>query len=243
MLSNFLFVARKSARNSFPNIHVRNFPDRKTRSRRRKKAYVMWSGGLDSTALVWHYLQRQYDVAAGYVAFPANVGKTAAELRAIHRMLPFLEQYRFKFKGVVGWFRWNYGIKDNLHRGPFAIVNILYSAMLEEKFDEMSFGLVRDDNVSKIEAKAFDGIYRAMHPLLLTRNRLTYPLRYRSKKQLLSTLPPELRQHLWTCDQVSARQRRPCGKCARCRRYQELFRELENESNRRGKKPRAEARR
>lgn len=203
----------------------------------------MWSGGLDSTALVWHYLQRHYDVSAGYVAYPANVGKTAAELGAIHRMLPFLEQYRFKFKGVVGWFRWNYGMSDNLHRGPFAIVNILYSAMLDEKFDEMSFGMVRDDNVSKVELKAFANLYRAMHPLLLTRNRLTYPLRNRSKKQLLSTLPPELRQHIWTCDQVSARQRRPCGKCPRCRRYQELFRALETESIGRQKKTRGKARR
>ena len=190
------------------------------------KAYVMWSGGLDSTALIWDYLQRGYTVSAGYVAFPLNAGKTGAELRAIHRMLPFLERYRFSFKGVVGWFRWNYGMNDNLHRGPFALINIIYSAMLEEEFDEMAIGMVRDDHVSEAELKVYFNLHRSLRPLLIRKNRLVFPLRNRSKKQLLPGLPPELRRHIWTCDQLSARQRKPCGKCHRCRRYQELFRAL-----------------
>ncbi len=195
------------------------------------KAYVMWSGGLDSTALIWHYLERGYTVSAGYIAFRANVGKTAAELRAIDRMLPFLNRRRFSFKGVIGWFRWNYGMNDNLHRGPFPIVGITYSAMLNEKFDEMALGMVREDNVSAAELKAFRNLYRALRPLQITRNRLVFPLRKKSKTQLFRTLPPELRRHIWTCDRIlTARQRNPCGKCPRCRRYQELFRALQNGS-------------
>lgn len=195
------------------------------------KAYVMWSGGLDSTALIWHYLKRGYKVSAGYVAFPINVGKTRAELGAIQRMLPFLERYPFSFKGVIGWFRWSYGMNDNLHRGPFALVNIIYSAMLDEKFDEMAMGMVRDDNVYDAELKAYVKLHRSLRPFILTKNRFAFPLRKKSKKQLLATLPPELRRHIWTCDQLtSARQRKPCGKCPRCRRYQDLFRELEDEA-------------
>ncbi|HJT80364.1 MAG TPA: hypothetical protein VJ719_04125 [Chthoniobacterales bacterium] len=207
------------------------------------KAYVMWSGGLDSTALIWHYLQRGYRVSAGYVAFRANVGKTAAELRAIHRMLPFLERYRFSFKGVIGWFRWNYGMNDNLHRGPFGLVGITYSAMLNEKFDEMAIGMVRDDNVTDAELKAFHDLHRSLRPFVITKNRFAFPLRKRSKQQLLATLPPELRQHLWTCDSISARQRKPCGKCPRCRRYQELFRALEQNPVQRKYKPGAKGHR
>ncbi len=191
------------------------------------KAYVMWSGGLDSTALIWHYLQRGYEVSAGYIAYRANVGKTAAELRAIDRMLPFLNRYSFTFKGVVGWFRWNYGMSDNLHRGPFGLVGILYASMLEEKFDEIGLGVVREDNVSKAELDAFSKFHRALRPFLLVKNPLRFPLHRRAKKELLATLPAELREHLWTCDQISARQRRPCGRCPRCQRYQELFRELD----------------
>jgi len=192
------------------------------------KALVMWSGGLDSTALVWRYLARGYQVSAGYIAFRNNVWQTACELRAIDRMLPFLGQHNFKFKGVLGWFKWNY--VDNINvRNAHSVVTMAFSAMLNESFDEMAIGVVRDDRITQEKIRELHALFRSMRQLMSRKNKLVFPLRRISKETLLRSLPIELRKHIWSCNNTE-RQRgyKPCGQCSRCKQSAKLFSALQN---------------
>ena len=183
----------------------------------------MWSGGLDSTALVWRYLTRGYQVSAGYIAFRNNTWQTACELRAIDRMLPLLEQHNFKFKGVIGWFKWNYVDNINL-RYAHSIVTITFSAMLNETFDEMAIGVVRDDRVTQEEIRKLHAVFRSMRPLMSRKNKLVFPLRRTFKKTLLGSLPIELSKHIWSCTNAERRRGyKPCGQCSRCKQYAKSF--------------------
>ena len=184
----------------------------------------MWSGGLDSTALIWDYLTRGYEVRAGYVAFRNNTWQTACELQSIDRMLPFLEKHRFKFTGVIGWFKWNYAENIGLRRAH-CIVLASFLAMLNEPFDEMAIAVVRDDRVAKADISAIQSVFKSMRPLMENDNKLAFPLLRASKRQLFDSLPLELAQRIWTCNNPKKRRRhQPCGRCDRCKAYAELYR-------------------
>jgi len=177
----------------------------------------MWSGGLDSTALIWNYLKSGHNVTAGYFAIRNNVCKIRCELRAIDRMLPFLERYRFKFNGVMGWFKWNYGGNINFKR-PECPIWISVCAMLTEPYDEIGVGYVLEDNVTRSDMAGFQRLFKSLQQLSHCHNKLAYPLWRTPKQKLFNDLPPELRRFLWTCEDPQGKSPyRPCGRCHSCR--------------------------
>lgn len=179
---------------------------------------------MDSTSLIWKYLQDGHKVAAGYFAFANNHRRTRCELRAIKRMLPFLRQYPFKYKGAMGWFEWNYGTNTNF-RHPHCPVWITVCAMLNEDFDEMAIGYLRDDGITVSDLSDFQSLFKSLQLFTHRTNKLAIPLFEASKKELLGRLPVQLKKHIWMCDDPQGKSPyRPCGRCNSCKIHAKALR-------------------
>jgi tRNA U34 2-thiouridine synthase MnmA/TrmU len=63
-----------------------------------KKYFVSWSGGLDSTFLIYKLLSEGYSVCSSYVKIGNNEEKTTRELNSIKNIIPlFKDEFKNKF--------------------------------------------------------------------------------------------------------------------------------------------------
>jgi len=62
-----------------------------------KRVLIPWSGGLDSTALIFKNLEEGNHVTAVYFKLLNNSNKTKRELKAIHEILKHMMKYNLTF--------------------------------------------------------------------------------------------------------------------------------------------------
>lgn len=174
-----------------------------------KKIFAFWSGGLDSTAMIWKLLGDGYHVTAGYVELVAN-HQTNREAAAIERMAPFLERYKFTNLGKIATVR------------PFQISEQLIleqasawvsSLMFVPNHDVVALGYVMGDDACSFipeVKKAINGV----SALRRTPVKPVFPVIQMSKPELWEGLPSDLRDHVTWCSSENDL----CGECPSCRK-------------------------
>lgn len=129
-------------------------------------SFILWSGGKDSTYLVWDRLKRGGSVTAAYVTVLNNETKTQAELDATDKMAKFF------MKTFPGKFTFEKIAKVELERGggemilkqPALWLLPAAYAMSGNRFNEVCIGYVlNDDAISYLDD--FKRIWRSLSRL------------------------------------------------------------------------------
>jgi len=191
-----------------------------------KITYVLWSGGLDSTFLIQHILQKNStnEVYAGYVEVINNKEKTKMELDAISKMSPI-------FKEIYGSRFCNLGKVMSLdvlyptNRTGLSQVPLWISALMSttpKDVNEIAIGYVLNDcAVSYItEIKRLWNSYLVMSSYGFKRASLTFPLIKWTKLDIFNTLHSKLRDHVVCCEQPTEKDGKfiSCNICDPCKR-------------------------
>ncbi len=186
---------------------------------------IAWSGGLDSTALVWRMLQAGHSVETIYIEIPGNGEKVKREQAAITKMLEFMKPYPIHHLGTSTI---NLTVYSDLELAQPAIwvMGLVYAA--HPKIDEVNIGYVLSDQAIswipdiKTLWSGYAGLLRQKLPPL------EFPLTKVDKRDLWRDLPPELRNEVTWCECHSTEPIHveiPCGTCVPCQRmkYLQLF--------------------
>ena len=187
----------------------------------KKNVLCAWSGGLDSTAMIYRYLQKGWHVDALTVNIINNAEQNERENIAINAMLPFLEKYdftrlqssNFEIKGSGVW---------SLAQAPIWITSLLYAVTTAH--NECAIGYVsNDDAISFLHDinKAWISLGKVL--LRGPVPRLVFPVAKVNKIELYNLLTPELQKHISWCaagyklteDETAGR---GCGICHSCLR-------------------------
>lgn len=203
----------------------------------KKTVGILFSGGLDSTYLVYKNLKEGNDVVPIYCSILNNEEKTKAEKIAIENLNKlFLEELdlfnfgRFYFKSINEIVRVdviNSMVLFSIEKNPQ--VPILIFTLLEsvrKNITEFQIGYVRDDKKTSKDIKEFKNAYNSFgfvfnHALPV----LKFPLLKISKIDIFnSMLPDEYLKHVTFCEEpvLINGEYVPCGDCGSCETYQKL---------------------
>jgi len=185
------------------------------------KAGVLWSGGLDSTYLIYYYLStfQHVSVVAHYIELMNNTTKTRMELNACKKLA---EVFNVMFPNR---FEWHYGTSVNISYGTGEVTfkqlpSWLLGALFLTKTDTVAMGYVmNDDAISFLDD--IQRVWKSMQFMRHDRAILEFPLVKVKKDEIVSQLPGELKQHVVWCEmpnQISDTQFEPCGQCHPCQR-------------------------
>ena len=188
-----------------------------------KNYLVSWSGGLDSTYLIWLLLMQGHSVVAVYTELENSGCKTRRELDSIDKMLPILESYNFKFKGGNKIFIKGSHSQLSLSQPLLWLNSLMYQ--LEDKTDIVAVGyILGDDAISYLSD--FKKIFNSMLGLTICKKKpkLEFPLIKHHKKVIYESLPEKLRIHTTWCENFFGDDL--CGKCVPCKKMKEYYPEL-----------------
>ena len=192
-----------------------------------KKVLVLFSGGLDSTYLVYKNLKEGNQVIPIYTEIMNNTKKVYAEKTQIDRIYNLLyEEFsgylhpiyfpnRFEITGSGG----NVSV---LPQVPAWIFGIIYSGQLQN-VDEVQIGYVmNDDAISYLDdIKAIYHSYQNMVPIKLPE--LVFPLTKTKKYEIDEKLPEKYRELTISCEYPTIAYNQgikfyDCGDCEPCKR-------------------------
>jgi len=195
---------------------------------------VPWSGGLDSTYLVWHLLSCGHSVDTVYFSLGNNSAKTTRELKARDKIKKYFSSFS-KFKDREKMF--NIDVDDtsrcysDLAQVPAWITGIVYSCGNNKEsfplstsgnhsYDYVALGYVMGDHaISFIED--IKKIYMAFGGLSAERQKLpklVFPLKKMLKEDICNKLPNDILKEVTFCEERIDN----CGKCAPCKRWKAL---------------------
>lgn len=185
------------------------------------KYLVLWTGGLDSTSLVYRLLQQGHIVHTVYITLLNNAEKVRSELQAISKIKPHLEKFntddtcRFSHIGPISSiYIHSHGSAYNLKQVSPFILSIPYMADIHT-YDYVAMGYTMNDcaisyldDIQKIY-KALDGLCNIKLP------KLAFPLVKVHKYESWQLLPQEIRAKIFWCESPEIS---PCNICPPCRR-------------------------
>lgn len=180
-----------------------------------KRPLVLWSGGLDSTFLMWHLLQTS-DVDYTYIVGGQRLAKQDREdqarkaaLKYFHEHAPFKANYvdpkveanisnmgQLTWSQPALWLIGALGAVDHTQHSSVQAAYVLGDEILamQEFLQQTWYGL---QGLSK----------QGMVPLYL-------PLRMMSKYYILNMIPKALYDCVWYCETPDDDE--PCGRCMSC---------------------------
>lgn len=179
---------------------------------------VSWSGGLDSTALIYRLLIDGHQVSAVYTEIKNNKSKTQRELKAIKSLCKILNQYNFIYLGknsidlhvvnTTGLF---------LHQIPAWIHSLVYASPKECDGGVCIGYVMNDDAISFLdEIKSVWDSYRVIKSHL---PELIFPLSKVKKEELYQGLPEKIKKLITWCELDNA----PDCKCHSCIKMNEIL--------------------
>lgn len=191
----------------------------------RKKIGVLFSGGLDSTYLVWNNLKRGNEVFPIYFEIKNNGDKPKLEKnrvdilhRTFHETFPdLIHPPRYVMNIEVT------DINTNLHlvQVPIWILGLLFSQI--NNLDEIQIGYVmNDDAISYIDdIKRVYNSYKSLSDSLIP---IKFPLQKYKKEMIVYELPEKYRDLTITCEEPRIKGSRDadilgynaCGRCPAC---------------------------
>lgn len=182
-----------------------------------KKIAVLWSGGLDSTYLIFKNLQEGNSVTSYYVNIENNKEKTICEKNAIRKISKIFKLYDFKDGGDIFKIKIFQSSNIFLKQVPLFIVSLVYLS----DFDSVQIAYCKnDDAISYLnEIKkifySFKGISHNKLP------KLEFPLMKEGKEDYYNLLPKEIRKNIWYCE--NPHKMKPCNKCSPCERHNRII--------------------
>lgn len=197
---------------------------------KRKTVGVLFSGGLDSTYLVWKNLKDGNNVQPIYYEIDNNENKSKLEKNRIELLR---NEFNKEFGGRVRDVKYclKVDLKDLsspnlcLKQVPVWIFGLVFSQYFD--LDEIQIGYVmNDDAISYI--KEIKKIYKSFNSISFKNQiPLKFPLLKNKKHDLLNELPEKYKDLIVSCEQPHINEDiessgilkyKPCGRCDACER-------------------------
>lgn len=188
-----------------------------------KKVGVLFSGGLDSTYLIWDNLEKGNIVKPIYIEITNNSEKLILEKNRVERICElFHKNYGDRIERVKYKLTFDVYPEDHLYfkQVPIWIIAMLYT---QQFYDELQIGYVIGD-----DAISFLGDFKKLYKQYnkINDNKLIplkFPLKKKSKMEINEELPSEYKNLVVSCESpklintnVDVYQYEPCGKCPPC---------------------------
>lgn len=159
-----------------------------------KKCSVLWSGGSDSTSLVYNLLKRGITVNTYYIELRNNPDKTKRELEARSKILPMFEKIgNITDHGIVASLLVSPGTSFLCQGMAWALLGVL------SPDDDIALGYVMgDDAISFISE--FKSIQKSYNKLRESPQKLHYPLIKNTKKHWYDLLPLDIKKLITWCE-------------------------------------------
>jgi 7-cyano-7-deazaguanine synthase in queuosine biosynthesis len=196
-----------------------------------KKVAVLFSGGLDSTYLIWKNLKDGNEVTPIYVEIENNKVKSIIEKNRIELLYKkFLEEFRGSFFGESKIKNIEYVVNVNIKtfesnlqfsQMPVWIFALLFCQNLD--VDEFQIGYVmNDDAISYLDD--IQNIYKSYEAISLEMKPLVFPLTKMKKYQMANVLPKQYFDLIFSCENATIIgpedgeiiQYEPCCECVPC---------------------------
>lgn len=201
---------------------------------RKKIIGVLFSGGLDSTYLIWDNLRKGNEVYPFYFEIKNNRDKPILEK---NRVSLLHKEFHKEFgesihtpKFVLELMVNDVNTRTYLHQVPIWILGLLFSQL--NYLDEIQIGYVmNDDAVSYVDD--IKKIYNSYNRISDKLTPIVFPLLKYKKDDLISQLPMKYRELTITCEEPTITndpntyclggeteliEYDPCGRCPACRR-------------------------
>ena len=175
------------------------------KDKKRKDVAVLFSGGLDSTYLVWKNLKEGNRVTPYYTEILNNTSKSRIEKQQMAKIIGTLRQEfgdlldypRYASKAELYVNTWNSPLK--FLQTPIWLMSTLY---MDQSHDEIQIGYVaNDDSVPYIEE--IKESYKALSWLAKDEGRrpkLMFPIHQMAKTMMLNELPHNLLALIYSCE-------------------------------------------
>ena len=204
---------------------MRKIASKKQALTKQKSVTVLFSGGLDSTYLVYSLLSDPTvsSIKLMRVKIVNNTNKSIVEDMQHPKILKILKELdkNNKLNNWRGDFCSELSIDTQMHENPIAFnqVPIWILASLRTSCDEVHIGYVmNDDAISYLDDfKKIWNSYSSIHEAL---PKLMFPLSKISKEQIKSELPESLFQETFSCENPHVEQDSfvECGHCVSCKK-------------------------
>lgn len=184
------------------------------------KIFILWSGGLDSTYLVYNMLSRGYEVIAAYTELKNNKEKTIKERAATEKLSKIFQQNfkDFTFKETLATYEIVDGDTSNLyfHQIPIWINSLLYAGPVSQ----VQIGYVMGDDAISYMSE-IKKIYNSYKEIARPFPKLIFPLSKWSKVDIIKNLPEVYLKEVSFCESTTSD---VCGDCKPCRKMKEALR-------------------
>lgn len=191
-----------------------------------KTVGVLFSGGLDSTYLIWKNLSDGNVVVPIYAEILNNKDKSVIEKNRVELLF---NEFRKEFGDKIKYVEYPVNIQVQSSDGlffkqlPIWLLSMLYSH--EDRIDEFQIGYVmNDDMVSYVDD--VKNIYKSYESVMNFQIPLTFPLLKNGKNQIADKLPSKYLSLTYSCENpriigdVNADyvDYEPCCKCPACKK-------------------------
>lgn len=193
---------------------------------KKKKILVSWTGGLDSTYLVYKLLNEGHLVNTCYTEIMNNKEFTKREKKAISKMIDSFKQYHNYLGHLESE---SMGYTKNIVFGQ--ILCILQGLIHNyNEHDEVAVGYVMNDDIISYlpDIKKIWNSYKSI--CYSNFPKLTFPLIKYSKSQICNELPKILLDNITYCVRFEDIDE-PCGKCRSCKRMRDVLEEMNKDIN------------
>jgi len=193
-----------------------------------KKVAVLFSGGLDSTYLVWKNLIDGNDVQPIYVEIENNKTKTILEKNRIKLLINEFRKdkdFEDKIHDIKYMLKVNVdAVEDSLYfkQVPLWILAAIFSQDLN--IDEIQIAYVANDDAIGYLAD-IQNVYKSYEPLMRYLKPLVFPLSKKPKYEMAHQLPEMYRKFIFSCENAriigsedaEIIDYEPCCGCAPCK--------------------------
>ena len=187
--------------------------------KKQKRVLCLWSGGVDSTYMVDHYLSKGYVVDTLYVNFSNNQEKTKREKKAQDLIYDVLRSSYSTTESTGCLSRKNYSeVTVSARNMNLLLLQGMICSLAEHVsgHDIVAVGYVmNDDAVSFIpEIKK---LWKSLLPFMHNKAKLEFPIVKLNKYHIWHSLRDDLKPLVTWCESGDALNE-PCGKCTPCKR-------------------------
>lgn len=166
-----------------------------------KKAFVLWSGGLDSTFLIYKLLSEGYYVRTGYINLTGNGDQTRREQEAIEAMIPyFAEHFPQDFIHIGKLIEYSLYNANSIFSLNYPPLFMLTPYFVGSDTTEVAIGYVMNDDACSF-IKEIETIYYSLRGITGQElPKLSFPLLKYKKETIWNTIPKELQSKVTWCE-------------------------------------------
>lgn len=183
----------------------------------KKNLLIPWSGGLDSTYLLYKALKDNHTVTTLSMNLRNNIGQQFLENEAREKIKIILSDMKLSI--LTRFLESDIDVKS--YSNNFELVQppiwVLFSALtLHEYIDEIQFGYVLGDHANSYIDDILN-LFEAIKPFMKSKNaKITFPIIKQHKKDLYDRLPTEIKNAISYCENPIGEKYIACRKCDSC---------------------------